>query len=76
MTKDAAGRTFKVKMGTYNLSHGYGHWTLRKVINGKTHDKTEMTNKSDEPIFRYLAGAERCTTEEARSAYENTQTTV
>ena len=70
------GMTFKLKIGTYSLSHSYGHWTLRKVINGKPHSKPEITNKSTEPIFNYLAGAERCTPMDARLAYEHAKKTL
>lgn len=70
------GRTFKLKYGWYNLSHSRGDWRLVRVTDGKLHDKTEITCKSDEAVFKYLAAGERCTTKEARSAYENTKKTV
>lgn len=65
--------TFKLKTSIYNLAFSHGHWGLRKVEDGKPLDKTELTNKNDEAIFSYLAGAERCTEQEARSAYERGQ---
>lgn len=65
------GKTFKIKSGTYNLSHSYGHWRLVKVIDGKLHDKSEFSSKNDEAVFKYISDAERCTPMEARLAYNN-----
>jgi len=75
-TETVTAKTFKLKTGRYHLSFVCGHWVLRKMIDGKPSDKTELTNKSDEAIFRYLGDAERCTEEEGRSAYANAKATV
>lgn len=64
-------KRFKLKTSTYQLSFEYGSWILRKVINGVPSQKTEITNNHSEAVFTYLAGAERCTAQEAREAYNN-----
>jgi len=70
------GRTFHLGTGSYNLTHTYGHWVLVRVTDGKPHEKSDFVNKNDMEVFKYLASAEKCTQEEARSAYENTKTAV
>jgi len=67
-TKQTVG--FKLKTSTYELSHSYGHYRLVRVIDGKPHDKAELTNQSTEAIWRYLSQAERCTHTQAKEAYE------
>lgn len=70
------GRTFRLKTCGYNLSHDHGQWRLVRVTSGVLHEKAELVTKSDGAVFNYLAITERCTYEEARRAYEDTQTAV
>lgn len=65
-------KVFKFNTCTYSLSHSYGHWTLRKIVAGQPKPKPEITCKTQDDVFDYLAKAERRTHEQARIAYENT----
>lgn len=62
---------FRFGTCTYSLTHSYGYWTLRKIVDAKPKPKPEITCKSQEGIFVYLANAERRSPEEAKAAYEN-----
>lgn len=68
-----SGTTFKLEGIMYNINYAYGHYSLRKVNNGKLGDKSELTNKSIEVIFDYIASIHRISSENVREAYSHVE---
>ncbi len=65
------GVTFKLKHGHYHLNKSYGQIDLRSVSNAEISAKIHLCAKDEVRVWNYLASAERCTTQEARRAYED-----
>lgn len=72
-TPEISGITFKVDGIHYNINHSYGHYTLRKIVNGSLGAKSELTNKSLEILFSYIASIHRCSSDKVREAYDHVE---
>ncbi|MDM5272111.1 hypothetical protein PGH07_07955 [Sulfurovum sp. zt1-1] len=67
-------KQIKLKICSYQIVYVCEHYQVFRVIDGKRHSKSDLTNKKLEAVIRYLSDAEMMNVEDIRGIYEEAET--